>query len=183
MHLPPKRVSFLIGFILCAGLARADVAQPIANPGFEANATSWVAAQSDKDASLSTVVAEAAHTGKLGLRVNQSEGGPGSWFQSSKAPLVEGKAYRLQFWARTLKTSGVGVWVQFYDADGKEVKAPAPLAVQVPQDSPEWTLVSLNVNAPAGATQFTLAVHCYSKRATQADFDDFALVDVTADKK
>ena len=149
---------------------------PLINAGFEEPVPSgWVASKEDVAARLSSITAEAARSGQAGLRVNQPEGGPGSWFQSSRTPVDLGARYRIAFWARTLKTSGIGVWVQFFDDDRKEVKAPATIAVQVPQESPSWTQLTLDVQVPAGATSLTLSVHCYSKRPTLADFDDFSI--------
>ena len=175
------RLPILVGLFLCAVGARAadPAALPLVNAGFEEGVQGWTAAPSDTAAKLSTVIPEAAHTGKVGLRVNQADGGPGSWLQSSRTPVESGKSYQLKFWARTLKTSGVGVWVQFFDDERHEVKgATSNLAVQVPQDSPAWTSCQLDVLVPAGATSMTLAVHCYSKRPTLADFDDFSLTPV-----
>ena len=179
--LPHPRLSIVVGLFLCAaGVSAADPASPpLINAGFEEGVQGWTASAEDMAAKLSTVVPEAAHTGKTGLRVTQADGGPGSWLQSSRTPVEAGKNYRLQFWARTLKTSGAGVWVQFFDDDRHEVKGAASnLSVQVLQDSPEWTSYPLDVRAPAGATNMTFAVHCYSKRPTLADFDDFTLTPV-----
>ena len=179
------KTSILAGILFCTSPLWADTppATPslLANPGFEAGTQGWVSSAEDTAAKLSTVVPEAARTGKAGLRVTQADGGPGSWFQSSRTPVEVGKSYLLEFWARTLKTSGVGVWVQFFDDERHEVKGATPnLAVQVQQDSPDWAPYQLNVTVPAGATSMTVAVHCYSKRATQADFDDFSITPVAA---
>ena len=174
------RRTLLAGLSLCAAPLWAAPALPLSNPGFEEGVQGWVSSAEDKAASLSTVTAEAARSGKSGLRVNQPEGGPGSWFQSTRTSVDAGGNYRVSFWARTLKTSGIGVWVQFFDDERKEVKAPATLAVQVPQDSPEWAQVGINIRVPDGATSVTLAIHCYSKRPTLADFDDFAITSIEA---
>ena len=174
------RRSLLAGLSLCVAPLWAGTSVSIPNAGFEEGAQSWVSSAEDKAANLSTVTAEAAHTGKAGLRVNQPDGGPGSWFQSTRTPVDAGGRYRVAFWARTLKTSGIGVWVQFFDDDRKEVKAPATIAAQVPQDSPEWSQVGIDVQVPAGATSLTLSVHCYSKRPTLADFDDFTVTSIEA---
>lgn len=179
------KTQILAGLILCTSPLWADTppATPslLTNPGFEEDTQGWVAAPSDTAAKLSTVIPAAARTGKAGLRVTQADGGPGSWFQSSRAPVEAGKSYRLQFWARTLKTSGVGVWVQFFDDDHHEVKGATPnLAVQVQQDSADWASYPLDIVVPAGATSMTVAVHCYSKRPTFADFDDFSITPIAA---
>ena len=173
------KTPILAAIVLCTSPLWADTALPLANPGFEDGTQDWVASAEDTAAKLSTVIPSAARTGKAGLRVTQADGGPGSWFQCARIPVETGKSYRLEFWARTLKTSGVGVWVQFFDDERHEVKGATPnLAVQVQQDSPDWASYLLDVPVPAGATSMTLAVHCYSKRPTFADFDDFSITPI-----
>lgn len=178
------KTSLLACLLLCTCPLRAETPKPLplplVNAGFEDGNDGWIAAAEDKAAGLSTVISAAARSGNAGLRVVQAEGGPGSWFQSLRTPVEAGKSYRLEFWARTLKISGVGVWVQFFDDERHEVKSAIPnLAVQVQQDSPDWAAYPLTVLVPAGATSMTLAVHCYSKRPTFVDFDDFSITPVT----
>ncbi|CAN5343267.1 hypothetical protein BH09VER1_BH09VER1_27700 [soil metagenome] len=163
--------------LLVISSARAEDPLPLVNPGFENAATGWNSSKEDAAASISQVSPEAAHSGDAGLRVTQADGGPGSWIQGSKVPVEAGKNYRVEFWARCVQDSGIGVWVQFYDAQGKNLTPtnPALWAVQVPQSVRTWAQNHLIVQAPAGASQMTLAVHSYSKRSCLADFDDFSV--------
>lgn len=160
-----------------ASSLRAEEPLPLVNPGFENAATGWVTSKEDAAASLSQVSPDAAHSGDAGLRVTQTDGGPGSWMQGTRFPIEAGKTYRLEFWARCVQDSGIGVWVQFYDGQGKSIPAPDPnlWAVQIPQSIRTWAQYHLIVKAPDGASQMSLAVHSYSKRACQADFDDFSV--------
>lgn len=175
------KTTVLAGIFLCTSPLWADPALPLVNPGFEEGTAGWTAAPSDTAAKLSTIVPEAARSGKAGLRVTQADGGPGSWLQSGRTPVEAGKSYRLEFWARSIKLSGVGVWVQFFDDERHEVKGATPnLAVQIKQEPSDWAAYELNLAVPAGATSMTLAVHCYSKRPTLADFDDFSITPVAA---
>ena len=178
------RTSLLATACLTASLLRAEPPLPFINPGFEDVTPGWVASAEDIKLGLSKITSEAARSGLKGLRVDQPEGGPGSWIQSKRTLVKPGVRYRIEFWARTINTSGVGVWVNFFDENWKPVPTPAgpQLAVQIPAEAPEWTAYRLDVVAPENAGGITLAVHCYSKRSTLADFDDFTItpVDVSA---
>lgn len=148
---------------------------PMKNPGFEEGTKDWVASPEDTAGQLSQVVPEAAHTGEAGLRVKQEAEGPGSWFQSSKTPLQPGTAYTLRFWARCIEDSGIGIWVQYFDAQGKNIKTPAAVMIQIPQNAREWKECSLDIKSPEGAQSVTVAIHCYSKRKCFADIDDITI--------
>ncbi|HSI09856.1 MAG: carbohydrate binding domain-containing protein [Rariglobus sp.] len=163
---------------LAASLLRAEPASPsLSNPGFEGATLDWIPSAEDIKFGLSKVTSEAARCGQKGLRVDQAEGGPGSWIQSKRTAVKPGVRYRIEFWARTINTSGVGVWVNFFEENWTPIPAPPgpQLAVQVPAEAPEWTAYHIDVVAPANADSVTLAVHCYSKRPTMADFDDFTI--------
>lgn len=179
------RLSLIASLSLAAPSLWAGAVLPLANPGFEEETSGWVSSDADTNLGLSKVTTEAAHSGTAGLRVKQAEGGPGSWFQSVRTPVEADARYRIEFWARTVETSGIGVWVQFLADDRTEIKVPGQnqLAIQVPQSAPEWTAYHLDVQVPAGATSMTLAVHCYSKRPTLADFDDFSITQILAVEK
>ncbi len=149
---------------------------PFNNPGFEQGIQGWVTSPEDAAAKLSQAVAEAAHSGSLGLRVRQEATGPGSWLQSGKVVVDAGAKYQLHFWARAVEESGVGVWIQFYDADRKVIQTPAPVMTQIVPNAKDWKEYTFPFQTPAGAAYATLAVHCFSKRACLADFDDFSMM-------
>ena len=179
--LTPARLSLLTGALFTAGLVSAAEPLPFPNPGFESGLESWTADKNDQAAGLSQVKPEAARTGKAGLRVTQKDGDPGSWLQSARIPVAAGQAYRLEFWSRVVSTSGIGVWVQFYDLERKPIKpAGGDLTVQLLPNPSDWTRQQLNFTAPPETEYFSLAVHGYNKRPVLADFDDFTLTPVDA---
>lgn len=153
---------------------------PIENPGFEAGLEGWTLSKEDTGAGLSQISAEAAHSGANGLRVTQDAEGPGSWAQSTKVAITGGKTYRLSFWARCVEESGIGVWVQFFNADRKPIPQKPDVAFQVPQKKGDWAEYHFDVTSPADAASISFAIHCYSKRVCLADFDDFSLAPVAA---
>ncbi|HSI09090.1 MAG TPA: heparinase II/III family protein [Rariglobus sp.] len=177
----PARLSLLTGFVFTAGLLSAAEPLPFPNPGFESGFESWTVDKNDQAAGLSQVKAEAARTGKSGLRVTQKDGSPGSWIQSARIPAIDAQTYRLEFWSRVVSTSGIGVWVQFYDVERKPLKpAGGDPAVQLLPDPADWTRQQLNFTPPVGTEYVSVAVHGYSKRPVLADFDDFTLTPIEA---
>ena len=165
---------------VCLAASTLHAAPPdasLANPGFEDAVQGWGVSKDDARLGLSKITAEAARCGQKGLRVEQEEGGPGSWFQSRRMAVQAGARYRIEFWARTINTSNVGVWIHFFDAQWKPIAhvGGPPLAVQVPADAPEWTAYHIDVVAPANAESITLAVRCNRNQSSMADFDDFSI--------
>ncbi|MEO7933399.1 MAG: carbohydrate binding domain-containing protein [Chthoniobacterales bacterium] len=185
MYLPKRLYSLLLSALLTAvcfslNTASAETEVSVKNGSFEEGTEGWTASPLDAAASLSVVSQEAAHEGSNGLRVKQDTEGPGSWFQSGKNPIEAEKSYRFSFWSRCLTTSGIGVWIQFFDAQGKNIPVVPELAIQVKQDAKDWTQYSKETTSPAGAASFTLAVHAYSKRVCEADFDDFTVTPIAS---
>ncbi len=174
----PSRKSLIAGIVLAGAFCLPAWAEELlfVNPGFEQNAEGWRASKEDTTNNLSSVQADAAHSGQFGLRVEQGDGGPGSWMESSKLEVSPGQSYRLSFWARSMNQSGAGVWLIFKDAEGKKIEVPADMAAkQITQGASAWTEYTMDFTAPQGAESATFAVHCYSQRPCQADFDDFSV--------
>ncbi len=175
------RRSLLTAACLAASLLHAEPLAPsLPNPGFEEPTPFWGWSKEDVALGLSKITSEAARAGLKGLRVEQAEDGPGSWFQSRRTAAVAGTAYRIEFWARTINTSSVAIFVHFFDANVKPISVPGgpPFIIKVLPDSPEWTAYRLDVVAPANAGSMTLAVRCNKHQATMADFDDFSITPV-----
>ncbi|MBN8709018.1 MAG: carbohydrate binding domain-containing protein [Verrucomicrobia bacterium] len=173
-----SRNGLIAGMLLAGAFALPVWAEELAlvNPGFEQNTEGWRASGEDTKNNLSSAQAEAAHSGQLGLRVEQGDGGPGSWMESSKLEVQPGKSYRLSFWARSHNQSGAGVWLIFKDESGKKIDVPAEQgAKQITQGAGAWTEYTMDFTPPQGAASVTFAVHCYSQRPCLADFDDFSV--------
>lgn len=172
----PSRFLLPAAFLLGSTFVSAAEPLPFPNAGFEEGLASWSADQNDKTNTLSRVVPEAARTGASGLRVTQNETHTGSWLQSARIPVESAKTYRLEFWSRTVETSGIGIWIQFYDEERQALKsAGGDPTIQLKPDVSDWQRQELQFATPPGAAFFTLAVHGYSKRVVKVDFDDFSL--------
>lgn len=177
----PSRLFPFVGALFCAIAAEAAEPLTFPNNGFEDGLASWSADQNDQANNLSKAEAAAAHTGAFGLRVTQTDTQPGSWLQSARIPVESAKTYRFEFWARVVETSGIGVWIQFYDEDRQNIKRPGgDPTVQLKPNPAGWEHHELDLTTPEGAAFVTFAVHGYNKRAGKTDFDDFSLAPVDA---
>lgn len=154
----------------------ADTVITVPNSGFEQKGEGWKAEQ---DNGMSTFVPEAAHTGKLGLRVTDASATLGSSLFSPRFPATAGKSYEVRFYGRNLKGAGIAVYLKFYDATGKLLNTPElknQINVPVRRTDTEWKQFSVAGVAPATATQVEIWVHSFTKNEVTADFDDFVLV-------
>ena len=172
MTIPRALAVFLLSLTFTAG---AFAANPLPNPGFEEGVTGW-----KLDGTMSTVSAEAAHTGKAGLRVVDKDTAAGSSVTSSRLPIEAAKPVTLTFWA---KADGdfAGVYLNFYDAAGKVIKDPAekfgggsPVCGIKKQDG-GWHEYRFPTKAPEGAAAVALWIHSFGSATGTMDLDDFAL--------
>jgi hypothetical protein len=154
--------------------AESVIAVP--NAGFEQKGEGWKAEQ---DNGMSAFVPEAAHTGKLGLRVTDASASLGSNLMSPRFPATAGKSYEVRFYGRNVKGQGIAVYLKFYDAAGKLLNTPElknQITAAVKRNDTEWKQFSVAGVAPATATQVEIWVHSFIKNEVTADFDDFVLV-------
>ncbi|MEI8309445.1 MAG: heparinase II/III family protein [Verrucomicrobiota bacterium] len=172
--------ALFLGAVVPVLAVGAEPPLELTNPGFESGLEGWVLSKEDTGAGLSQISTEAAHSGSNGLRVKQDADGPGSWAQSTRVAVAAGKSYRLSFWSRCVEESGIGVWVQFFDAGKKPIPQKPDVAFQVPQKAGDWMENHLDVTTPGDAAFLSFAIHSYSHRACLADFDDFSLEPIAA---
>jgi hypothetical protein len=166
--------SLLFAFPSLGSAAETVIAVP--NSGFEQKGEGWSAVQ---DNGMSAFIAEAAHTGKVGLRVTDGSATQGSSLASKRFPATAGKSYEVRFYGRNLKGQGIAVYLKFYDAAGKLLNTPElknQVSVAVRRGDSEWKQFSASGAAPAMATQVEIWIHSFLKNEVTADFDDFVLV-------
>lgn len=158
-------VAVVLALLPAIGLAAEN---PLPNPGFEDDLKStWTIADDS-----SQVVADAARTGKLGLRVGTAEpNATGSQVTSSRFAVTPDQDVTMTFWARTKARNGAA-YLLFFKADGKWSKH---FLCPVRQTDGQWHEYSLTAKAPADAAAVAIWVHSYSNSAGIVDFDDFAL--------
>ncbi|QNN20996.1 DUF2334 domain-containing protein [Planctomycetales bacterium ZRK34] len=160
----------LIGWLvlIAAGTAMAQQSNPLPDAGFEDGAEAW----SIHD-SVSKVTAEAARSGKVGLRVGQDEYfAGGASVHSAQFAVEPGQTVSMSFWARAKQTN-MGVYFMFFDADGrmtgKAINCP------VTHKDGQWHQYTKSAEAPAGAKTVDLWVHTYAGAKGIVDLDDFTI--------
>lgn len=160
--------------------AAAD--NPLPNPGFEEGEQHWTIGDE-----FSKITADAAHSGKLGVRVGATEYHPHvSSVTSSRLPVQEGQEIALTFWARSTKSSA-GAYLFYYNADGKTVqdakgKGGGPTC-GITQPDGQWHPYKLAAKVPAGAASVAVWLHAFSGATVTTDFDDFAFQGIAADAR
>ncbi|MBI4979639.1 MAG: carbohydrate binding domain-containing protein [Spirochaetes bacterium] len=159
------------GFILFG-----NISLTLVNPGFENGLTGWDAS---KDNSMSTAAAEAAQTGKLGLRVTDSSETAGSDLAGQRFACQPGKEYRVSCKSRIVSGKGIGIYIKFADASGKGIDESKYMR-EVPA-SAEWQTFSYTATAPAGTATACIYIHSYMKAVVTADFDEFIFEEIGGD--
>jgi hypothetical protein len=148
------------------------------NPSFEGDLSGWSA---NGDNGMSLPSPEAAHTGKIGLRVTDNNAQKGSSLATERFPVSPGKNYQSQFWARTVSGDGIGVYLRFFDAGGKMLTwqdLKNEIVVRVPGSAASWSQFLVRGVAPKGAASISVWIHSFSATKVVADFDDFTLVEI-----
>lgn len=174
-----KRLLILSSAFTCLTLVAQTATGPFANPGFEEGEAHW----SRADHGMSKVTPEAAHSGRLGLRVADDSMRSGSSCRSAPVPAVPGKTYALRFWARALDGVGaVGVYQQYFDAEGRNLTTPernGEIVAVVPAGTAEWRAFTLYGKAPEKAAALAVWIHAFDSERGKADLDDFSVEELS----
>jgi hypothetical protein len=178
MNLKSLLCAACLAGIIATSAAGAERPLPLANGDFEQQLTGWTATG---DNGMSAVVAEAAHTGKLGLRVTDTSDTLGSSLVAAKFPAAPGKTYEVHFASRVIKGNAIGVYVRFYDVKGAFLNTPEKKnqnIFRMTAKDTEWKARSLKGVAPEGAVQVEVWIHSFTKGQVTADFDGFTFVEL-----
>lgn len=158
---------------VCA-VASAAGGVAIPNGDFEQGREHWQI----KDDGKSMILPDAAYRGKYGLRVLDESQSSGSEMQSEQVAIEPNRVYRLAFMARSTGASrGVGIYLQFYDQEGKCLTNNQDRAEVIYQfeAGSDWQPFKVQVKAPPKASAFALRIHSFNAEVGQADMDDFVL--------
>lgn len=165
---------FTLCFVLFATAAAHAQDMALPNPGFEDGLKQWTTPKVDHGMSQSS--AGAAHSGKLGLLVNDQDEKKGSEIFSTRLEAIPGKEYQLRFWAKIAEGEGVAVYLAFADEENKSMLNGAKGDfLNIPAGAAEWKEYTLNGVAPAGTRTVAARIHSFTGTKVQAQFDDFAL--------
>lgn len=173
-----NRLSLAVALLASVNAASAaEKILPVPNAGFEDKLTGWNAAG---DNGMSAVVPEAAHGGKLGLRVTDASNKLGSSLATPRFPATPGKTYEVRFQGRSVQGEGIAVYLRFFDAKGDYLNTPErknQINVPVRRADTAWKAFSKQGVAPAGAVQVEVWIHSFTANQVTADFDDIVLVE------
>jgi hypothetical protein len=153
----------------------ADDQSLVANGDFENGMNDWIS----KDNGMSAVRPEAAHRGKLGLRVSDEDDQKGSSLGSRPAPATSNRTYLLRAWARVMTGKEAAIHIQFFDKDNKQLtKKEFNNDVLVKVTGGEWKLYTLRGTAPENAAFVRVWIHTFNASQVIADFDDVTLHEI-----
>ncbi len=164
-------------FIFVAALAGAESPNTLPNPGFEDGDKMWSFGDM-----TSKIMPEAAHEGKNGLRVGDTEynADPGS-VTSARLLVKPGSEVKLSFWAKG-KAKSSGAYLYFYDSNGKLISKPQPALWPANEDG-QWHHYELKETVPANGASVAVWVHFSPGNIGITDYDDFAFSGVEPDAK
>jgi hypothetical protein len=178
MNLPSLLLTGCLTGAVLVSAARAEKPLVLANGDFEQQLTGWTATN---DHGMSAVVAAAAHTGKLGLRVTDTSDTLGSSLAAAKFPATPGKTYEVRFASRVIKGNALGVYVRFYNVKGEFLNTPEKKnqnILRMTTKDTEWKERALKGVAPEGAVQVEVWIHSFTKGQVTADFDGFTFFEL-----
>lgn len=151
-------------------LAPSAHAQTIVNPGFEQDLTDWTSRYDRNE--MSKAAPEAAHSGKLGLRVTDTDDKAASSLESLAIEATPGQKFQVTFWARTVSGDGsIAVSLRFFDEKTKNLQKKPPSVIF--KQTPEWKQFTVTGVAPANSVGFIIVIHSLALETVTADLDDF----------
>ncbi|MBR0460356.1 MAG: heparinase II/III family protein [Victivallales bacterium] len=130
-------------------------------------------------------MAEAAHTGKYGMRVTDESVQDSFSCASPSLPAKPGHFYVIQFWGRNFgKENVAAIYSRFFDAKGERIpysKTKKENTLHV--SSKDWKQYTLLAKAPEGTVSMDVWIHSFVSKTGQADFDDFTVTEFLPEEK
>ena len=105
----------------------------------------------------------------------------GSNVRSKHIAVSAGKTYQLDFDAKLDSGSGIAVYLQFFDTQGKKLaisSEQAEILMVIPPKAADWKSYSLQALAPAGSKTLTVWLHSFNQNKVHAYFGNFLLKSV-----
>ena len=124
---------------------------------------------------MSNAQPDAAHSGKMGLRIEDKSEGVGSSVFSPQVPATPERTYQLSFWSKTNVVNGGGVWARFYNADSKIIGQAPTLLTNFSNDNGDWVQFKKSLQTPAETAFVAFWIHTSTAAQGTFDFDDFSV--------
>lgn len=165
---------FLSLLTVLSSLSGADETNLLSNPSFEqADAEDLVADDWNRRDGISVVrVSESGHTGQAFARFVDDSESKGQMLESRRIPARPGGKYTASVWLRTSDTCRPGVYVNFYDLNGRRIEHRFDRTKGSPKN---WQRVVVEETAPDEAWEVSLAIYAYTGDVGTFDADDAEL--------
>ena len=136
------------------------------------------------DNGISTLSQAQAHSGTRSLRIVDPDDTSGSNALGTALTLAEGKHCLVSIWLylESGDPNGLGVYLNFYDAEGKRMSGASEGSIQRPtMKLGEWTRAQYMIAPPPEAKTVRLWLHTFSTAVVTCSVDDVELRLVEAD--
>jgi hypothetical protein len=148
--------------------------QLLENPGFEQDMHGW---QNAEKSPVSSVVEDAAHEGKAGLRIADELKDGGANITTERFTITPGQKVTLSFWARSTKDAVTAVMIMPYTSSRKAIlneKGKPPVVVNI-KKSENWERYEAEYTMPDEADAFSVVIRSWTGSVGTTDLDDFDL--------
>jgi hypothetical protein len=191
IHEDTSRVPTRIGLNLTQPLSEATITVTITpldlgaesgslvpNGSFEHGAFKWQIG--DK---MSIISDEQAHTGMYSLKIVDPEKEGGSNVNSVRIPVDAAGKYELRGWVYPVSGDGVGLYVKYWSADGKQLNETDERGWisgigSVGGDTKAWKPFSFPFEAPEGTEYLQIWIHSANAAQVEAYLDDLDIAKV-----
>jgi len=147
---------------------------PFCHPCRRTGVADWAWVTGAKD--QAEVTAEAAHSGKWGIKIAKGSPGWSGLQQIARIPAKPGETFTLGGWAKTLDTGGGpqadALLLRYWDAGGRFLGQEGP---SLPSPGGDWSFVSANVTTPPQTAAVDVILVLWKPPAT-VWIDDVVLV-------
>lgn len=152
----------------------ADETNLVSNPSFErADAGDLLADEwTTREGIVVERSTEGGHTGKAFARFKDDSAAKGQMLECRRIPARPGGVYTASAWLRTSDTCRPGVYLNFYDLNGRRIEHRFERTEGSPKD---WQRVVVEETAPDAAWEVALAIYAYGGDVGTFDADDAEL--------
>jgi hypothetical protein len=170
-----KRLTSLTALLFLAySTAAADDTNLVPNPSFErAEAEGFVADDwRTREGIRVERIADDGRTGKASVRFSDDSAEKGQMLESRRIPARPGGDYTASAWFRTSDFCRPGVYLNFYDINGRRIEHRYERTTGSPAD---WQRVTVQQAAPESAWEVAVAIYSYSGDVGVFEADDAEL--------
>ncbi len=149
----------------------------LANGDFELRSFGWRLPEN----SQAEISDEIAHSGEWSLKITDDSETVGSNVTSGRMEVAGARRFVLRGQVHTVNGSGIGMYMRYYDADGKQLNETDERGWISPVGSlegavGEWAAFEIPFETPESTATMDLWIHSYSSALVTAYLDDLEIV-------